>query len=271
MEKFSIRNKYKKLKSNNENLEHREKEMNHKDLNKNDNNNFSKNKFKEKNEDSEKGNKKERLLKEIKETKQLSNKTNYSKYSFTKDIERSLTNNLVKNKNLKEDKQFQQMFQLLKLLKICDTMNTVKNDKTAVEIIHNLYIGSFACASNLEELESKKITHILCCGLGLKLFFPEKFQYHKIELVDKENENIRKYFDETNMFIHNAIINKGNVLVHCYAGISRSSSIIIAYLMKHNHMTFNDAFKLIKEKRGNIRPNSGFILQLKAYEKELGC
>ena len=119
-------------------------------------------------------------------------------------------------------------------------------------------------------MTSKNITHILCCGIGLKLFFPDKFKYHKIDLVDKETESIRKYFDETNKFISDAMVNNGNVLVHCYAGISRSTSIIIAFLMKHQKMNFNKAMELIKEKRGKIQPNSGFILQLKAYEKELG-
>ena len=267
MEKFSIRNKYKYLKSNNKNIDNtNEREKDYKNLNNIDNKNILyEKKFKENKEQNEfkYGKKKENSIKE-------SHKTNILKSSYKKEIQKDLINNLTENHNIKEDKKFQQIFQLLKILKIYDTMNTIKSDKNAVEIIPHLYIGSFACASNLEELESKKITNILCCGLGLKLFFPEKFKYHKIDLVDKEKENIRKYFEETNKFINDAIINKGNVLIHCYAGISRSSSIIIAYLMKHNHMTFNNAFQLIKEKRGNVRPNSGFILQLKAYEKELG-
>ncbi len=40
--------------------------------------------------------------------------------------------------------------------------------------------------------------------------------------------------------------------------------------MKSKKIGFNKAFELIKEKRGKIQPNSGFVLQLKAYEKELG-
>ena len=44
-------------------------------------------------------------------------------------------------------------------------------------------------------------------------------------------------------------MSKGTVLVHWYAGVSRSATLMIAYLMKTNNMTFNDAHKYVKLKR----------------------
>ena len=273
MEKISIRNKYKNL-------------NNIKKENKIDNkNNISYSyKFSEDKSNEQFNNKKEnknekKIENEIKkesknEIKKLNNKsspeTSLLMSSYKNEIEKELSDTLSGYKKLKEDKKLDPLIKLLQIMKLCNTMNIVKNDKTAVEIIPQLYIGSMACASNLEELTSKKITHILCCGIGLKLFFPQKFKYYRIDLIDNESTNIRKYFDETNEFINDAIKEGGNILVHCYAGISRSTSIIIAYLMKYKKMNFNKSFELIKEKRGKIQPNSGFILQLKAYEKELG-
>jgi protein-tyrosine phosphatase len=53
------------------------------------------------------------------------------------------------------------------------------------------------------------------------------------------------------------------------AGVSRSASIVIAYLMKNRNLTFDSAYKFVKEKRTKIQPNPGFIAQLRAYESNL--
>ena len=271
MERNSIRNRYKQ-KNNLKKLENNNNEASdYKKIEYTFNSPSNKNKEKQdENKIKKENNNKQNILKEKKEIKKLSPETSLLMSSYKNEIEKELSNTITDYKNLKDDKKMKQMIKLLQIIKLCNTMNIIKNDKNAVEIIPHLYIGSIACASNLEELKSKNITHILCCGIGLKFFFPDKFKYHRIDLIDKESENIRKYFDESNNYINDAIINGGNILVHCQAGISRSTSIIIAYLMKYKKMNFNKAFELIKEKRGKIQPNSGFILQLKAYDKELG-
>lgn len=56
------------------------------------------------------------------------------------------------------------------------------------------------------------------------------------------------------------------IIVFCRAGHSRSPTIVIAYLMKYENMTFDEAYKYVKNKR-NIMPNNGFIEQLHNYEK----
>jgi len=53
-----------------------------------------------------------------------------------------------------------------------------------------------------------------------------------IPVSDSPIENISQYFNETNQFIDEALkIENNNVLVHCHAGVSRSATICIAYLM----------------------------------------
>ena len=48
----------------------------------------------------------------------------------------------------------------------------------------------------------------------IKIFFQDKFQYNRIDLINKESENVRKFFDESNNNINDSIINGGNILVH---------------------------------------------------------
>ena len=51
-------------------------------------------------------------------------------------------------------------------------------------------------------------------------------------------------------------------------GVSRSASIVIAYLIRNHHMTYNEAFKFVKSKRACVKPNSGFVKCLRAWEEK---
>jgi len=59
------------------------------------------------------------------------------------------------------------------------------------------------------------------------------------------------------------------VFVHCQGGISRSATIVIAYLMYKNNMTVNEASNYVKEHRPCICPNPNFMEQLEQYYKTL--
>lgn len=65
------------------------------------------------------------------------------------------------------------------------------------------------------------------------------------------------------------MLDKTNVLVHCQMGMSRSSSLIIAFLMKQYGMSFIEAKKITKEKRQIVNPNEGFVKDLLKFQKEL--
>ena len=78
-------------------------------------------------------------------------------------------------------------------------------------------------------------------------------------------QNIIKYFGECLNFIKG----EDKILVHCVAGSSRSATIVIAYIMWSKKMTYSKAFNFVKNKRSIIYPNTGFIEQLKLFEKEL--
>jgi len=59
-----------------------------------------------------------------------------------------------------------------------------------------------------------------------------------------------------------------NIYIHCHAGISRSSSVVILYLMTYHNYNYEDAFKFVRNKRICIQPNRSFIEQLKILDKK---
>lgn len=80
---------------------------------------------------------------------------------------------------------------------------------------------------------------------------------------DDENEPISAHFKECIDFIDSI---DGPVLIHCWAGISRSATIVVAYLMTKREMKFKEAIEFVKERRSFICPNDGFIDQLRHHE-----
>ncbi len=84
-----------------------------------------------------------------------------------------------------------------------------------------------------------------------------------IKIDDNINCDIIKHFEECYNFIENS---NGNTLVMCQAGISRSSTITISYIMKKFNLSFLDSFQIVKKARKMINPNIGFVKQLADYE-----
>ena len=143
-------------------------------------------------------------------------------------------------------------------------MDNVYNDID--EITDKLYLGDLLGAFNVEKLKSLGIKKVLSVIIGTFSKYKESDNIIQktIWVNDVPWQNIIKYFGECLNFI------KGDdkVLVHCAAGVSRSASIVIAYIMWDKKMSFEEAFEFVKSKR-NIGPNNGFIEQLKLFEKEL--
>lgn len=91
-----------------------------------------------------------------------------------------------------------------------------------------------------------------------------------IKATDQHDYNLAQHFEECINFINEVIEEKkGRILVHCLAGQSRSATIIIAFLIKFKKMTFEEALKMVQEKRIYVNPNKGFRAQLLAFEESL--
>ena len=134
------------------------------------------------------------------------------------------------------------------------------------EIIPGLYIGNFAESKSLAFLTKAGITHILAVAWELPPAFPAKFTYKHINLSDKPAFPIQKHLAEAVEFISHSMSTGGRVFVHCYAGISRSSSCVIAYLMTSRKLSYAEALTLCKLSRPQVQPNKGFAAVLQVFQ-----
>ena len=137
------------------------------------------------------------------------------------------------------------------------------------EVIDGLFLGDHIAAENKYILSRNGITHILTVGSGLFPKFPQKYTYKWIRELDSPAANLKQHFEAMHRFMRNAFMEGGRVLVHCHAGISRSATTVISYLMAEHGLPLNAAMSLVRSKRWFINPNPGFIKQLQAYEREL--
>ena len=151
-----------------------------------------------------------------------------------------------------------------------------------VDIIHKL--GNLASSKNKEFLIRKNVKYILNLtnepdeetdGIEIK----------RISLEDDEDQELLPHLDIAFEFIDKAAkgwssqstsqkkdrdeTGRATILVHSYFGMSRSSSIILAYLMKEKGWNLNEAYLYLKKKHSSVNPNDNFAVQLIRYEQEL--
>lgn len=99
-------------------------------------------------------------------------------------------------------------------------------------------------------------------------FIPES-HFLRVPVNDSFCEKILPWLDKSVDFIEKAKASNGRVLVHCLAGISRSATIAIAYIMKRMDMSLDESYRFVKEKRPTISPNFNFLGQLLDFEKKI--
>ena len=137
------------------------------------------------------------------------------------------------------------------------------------KIKDGVYIGNWRDAQNRAFLVNNKITHVLCSASELRPVFQNAYEYLHIHAQDTLSFNIYRHFDIAADFIQKAVEqDKGRILVHCFAGVSRSSTFVLAYLIKHHRLGFQEALKLCKQKTQIVNPNPAFVTQLKKWEKQ---
>jgi protein tyrosine phosphatase len=145
-----------------------------------------------------------------------------------------------------------------------------------------LYISNWETSNNPYVLKKYNIKAIITIETHRKsneildYYKENNIDYLFLYLYDLPSEDISKYFDISFAFIDKHIKKGENVLVHCMAGISRSSTLILNYLIRKYYERYNYSSKcsncivnyflqLCRLKRPIINPNPGFITQLKNY------
>lgn len=134
----------------------------------------------------------------------------------------------------------------------------------------DIYLSGETGANDPEKIKELGITHILNISVGIPNYYEdnEKIKYKRIPIEDNVGVNLKEYFPTVFSFITNALESGGRVLVHCFAGKSRSASFVIAYLMHIHKMSYMDVFKHVQSHRSVVEPNLGFELQLYAFERQ---
>ena len=151
---------------------------------------------------------------------------------------------------------------------ICSTKDI--ENHPATQVLPHLYLGNMRDASDITILNRLGIGYVLNVTSKPPCYTMEPgITYKQLVADDNGLQNLRQFFEEAFEFIDLAKSNNSGVLVHCQAGISRSPTIAVAYLMKYYPMAMADAYKFVKTKRSIISPNLNFMGQLWEFEQGL--
>lgn len=145
-------------------------------------------------------------------------------------------------------------------------------------ILEHVFLGSRAHARDKDLLQRLGVTHVLNVTppkkmdpvAGVPNFFEKDktFTYRRCPIFDNKAEDISGVLEGCIAFMDQAKY-YGRILVHCNKGVSRSSSMVVAYLMKQRSMTFEQALDFVVERRPVANPNESFRRQLQEYERRL--
>lgn len=140
------------------------------------------------------------------------------------------------------------------------------DSKDISHIYNNIYLGNANAAYNSEILKKYNIQAIV---QALPINKPNNGidEYLIIPINDYPSENLLSHIPSFFEFMEKN--KEKNILVHCMAGVSRSASLVIAWLMYKFNFDYETAHKYVLNKREIINPNPGFIKQLKKLDKEL--
>ncbi|ONK61495.1 uncharacterized protein A4U43_C08F30500 [Asparagus officinalis] len=131
--------------------------------------------------------------------------------------------------------------------------------KIPTEEIKKVYVGEID-GEGKRSLSPEKLFYSLeMAGVDLKL------KRMAVPLRDTEDEDLLDYLDICLDFIDEGR-KEGGVLVHCFAGVSRSAAIVTAYLMRTEKKSQEDALESLRDIYESVCPNDGFLEQLKLFE-----
>nr|XP_018891001.2 dual specificity protein phosphatase 13 isoform X2 [Gorilla gorilla gorilla] len=145
------------------------------------------------------------------------------------------------------------------------------------EVWPSLFLGDAYAARDKSKLIQLGITHVVNAAAGkfqvdtgAKFYRGMSLEYYGIEADDNPFFDLSVYFLPVARYIRAALsVPQGRVLVHCAMGVSRSATLVLAFLMIYENMTLVEAIQMVQAHR-NICPNSGFLRQLQVLDNRLG-
>lgn len=137
------------------------------------------------------------------------------------------------------------------------------------KVFGQMYLGSLRSAQSLKVYQDLGIGYVLTCGRDLSVLIPPGMEQLELIVDDTPDSDMSSFFAQAHEFIEKQNKTNKGILVHCFAGLSRSATVVASYLMKYRGMRRDDAIAFIKKARPSIHPNDGFMLQLQKYEQTL--
>eukprot|EP00066_Takifugu_rubripes_P002340 XP_003964208.1 PREDICTED: dual specificity phosphatase DUPD1-like [Takifugu rubripes] len=151
------------------------------------------------------------------------------------------------------------------------------------EVWPNVYIGNEVAARDKGSLHSLGITHVVnaahgpstpppkCCfhvNTGPRFYRDMNVDYYGVEADDATEFILSPFFYPTARYLRAALAAGGKVLVHCLMGVSRSATLVLAFLMIVEGLTLREAAAAVRPHR-DICPNPGFLQQLRILDMSL--
>ncbi|RNF00340.1 phopshatase [Trypanosoma rangeli] len=132
-----------------------------------------------------------------------------------------------------------------------------------------MYLGSLRTAQTRTVYRDLNIDYILSIARGMEVRVDPGMKHLVLPVEDIPGEDIQQLFEQAFTFIDEAREKNKGVLLHCFAGLSRSVTVAAAYLMSRCNMTRDEALDFIRKARPAAQPNPGFMGALWKFEKLL--
>uniref|UniRef100_A0A3Q2QF05 Dual specificity protein phosphatase n=1 Tax=Fundulus heteroclitus TaxID=8078 RepID=A0A3Q2QF05_FUNHE len=147
----------------------------------------------------------------------------------------------------------------------------------------NVYIGNQVAARDKGALHSLGITHVVNAAhgppnpsdapcfhvnTGPRFYRDMAVDYYGVEADDATDFILSPYFYPTARYIRAALAMGGRVFVHCLMGVSRSATLVLAFLMIAEGLRLQEAVAAVRQHR-DICPNPGFLMQLRGLDISL--
>ncbi len=138
------------------------------------------------------------------------------------------------------------------------------------EVYPNILLGNRELAEKPHQMELFSITHVLNAAEGHKFnqvnttsatYDGVGIHYVGVPAEDVANYRMYRYFTQAADYVEEALGSGGRVYVHCVQGLSRSATLVVAFLMLKRSLTVTQAFETVRRKRA-VFPNYGFLKQL---------
>ena len=139
------------------------------------------------------------------------------------------------------------------------------------KILNNVYLSNYKDSINNEYINDNNIKVIINCSKNLPFINNNNIIKIRISINDdlskQSNIDLFKYLNNITTIMNKYTKQNYNILVHCYAGIQRSPSIIAAYLIRYYNFSMYEAINYIKQKKNKtFYPKINFYNSLNKYQ-----